>query len=222
MRSSIRWPYSDPGGTDARRSHGAARPSPGATAVEIQAALRRLHARLQRLEERQDEQADGTALLHREGARSYEADLFRQSLSAAVANAAPAVLTDDKLGALAQFMPVMQHLNGAEISFKRRPLSTLLVPAIAFGLFAMRQPRAPTIVTDQVRNFGKRRRPVRVTMISPDGGDIRYVEGSGDVTKDSRKYEQPIDVMPVPGKKLRARAFLVLRASDISEIEFSA
>jgi hypothetical protein len=212
-------------GTASTRHHQLERPGAGRSSElpararsVITTELRQLRALVQRLEQRQDAYARELVRLQREGAAEYAAGLFRQALAAAVVNAAPAVLAKDIFGALAQFVPVAQNLKGGAASFARRPGATLGVPAIALGIFALRQPRTPIIVTNKLDT---RSRFVRVTIISPDGGDVRYVLGSDEVTKASPKYGTYIDVPRKYRGKLRVRAFLLLRASETADVDFT-
>lgn len=184
----------------------------------VQHELTKLRRALQRLEDRQADDVRRLASVQRTSSTEYSADLFRQALSSAVVNAAPSTLLKDALGALAQFVPVAQHLKGGAASFATRPISTLAVPAVALGLYALRQPRTPIIITNKLTTSS---RVVRVTVISPDGGDVYYEFGSREVTKSSSRYGTFIDVPRFHEGTLRVRAFLLLRASKTAEVQFT-
>lgn len=184
----------------------------------VETELRKLHGVVGRLEKKVDAQATALALIQSQSDAGYSADLFRQALAAAVVNAAPSVLNGDPFGAIAQFIPVAQNLKGGANSFATKPILTLAVPAIALGIYALRQPRKPVIVTNRLRTA----RAVRVTVISPDGGDVYYTTDGTEPTKSSRRYADQIEIAPYKTDfKLRVRAFLLLRASETAEVQFT-
>jgi len=191
---------------------------PASIPTTVADELRRLHSTIRQLEKKQDAQAAILAEIQRAGSLEHSAELFRQALAAAVVNAAPSALTKDGFGAAAQFVPVAQNLKGGLASFATKPISTLAAPAIALGIFALRQPRAPIIVTNRLTTGSH---PVRVTVISPDGGDIHYTLDGSDVTKSSPRYYDHIEVRRHFDGPLRVRAFLLLRASEITEVRFT-
>jgi hypothetical protein len=180
--------------------------------------LAELRRALKRLEHRHAEDVRQLASDQRKASTEHSADLFRQALSAAVVNAAPPTLLKDALGALAQFVPVAQNFSGGAASFATKPVSTLAVPAVALGLYALRQPRTPVIITN---NLNTSSRALRVTVISPDGGNIHYELGAREVTRASPQYGTYIDVPRFHDGKLRVRAFLLLRASETAEVQFT-
>jgi hypothetical protein len=184
----------------------------------VQQELRRLRRALERLEDRQADDVRRLASEQRASSTDHSADLFRQALAAAVVNAAPSTLQRDALGALAQFVPIAQNLKGGAASFASKPISTLAVPAIALGLYALRQPRVPVIVTTKLTTSS---RAVRVTVITPDGGDIYYELGAREVTRSSPRYGTYIEVPRFYEGKLRVRTFLLLRGSETAEVQFS-
>lgn len=182
----------------------------------VETELRKLHAVVKRLERKTDDQAEALAAVQRDSDTGYSADLFRQALAAAVVNAAPAALNRDPFGAIAQFVPVIQNIRGGAASFATRPISTLAVPALALGVYALRQPRKPIIVTNPLTTS----RDIRITVISPDGGDIHYTTDGTEPTKSSRKYGDHIEIEHNRESTLRVRVFLLFRASETAEVRF--
>lgn len=184
----------------------------------LEGELRRLHGIVRRLEHKVDAQACALARFQRQHDASHAAELFRRALAASFVNAAPCVLNGDPFGAIAQVIPVVQNLKGGAESFTRSPLSTLAVPAIALGIYALRQPRKPVIVTHRLRTA----RPVRVTVISPDGGDVYFTTDGSEPTRSSQRYADHIAIEPYKADfTLRVRAFLLLRASETAEVKFT-
>ena len=182
----------------------------------IESELRKLHAVVKRLEEKTDAQAKALAAVQSQSDFGYSADLFRQALAAAVVNAAPAALNRDPFGAIAQFVPLVQNLKGGAASFTTKPISTLVVPALALGVYALRQPRKPIIVTNRLTTS----RNIRVTVISPDGGDMHYTTDGTEPTRSSSRYGGHIEIEQYTTSKLRVRVFLLFRASESAEVQF--
>jgi len=182
----------------------------------IESELRKLHTVVRRLEEKTDAQAKALATVQSQSDVGYSADLFRQALAAAVVNAAPAALNRDPFGAIAQFVPLVQNLKGGAASFTTKPISTLAVPALALGVYALRQPRKPIIVTNRLTTA----RNLRVTVISPDGGDIHFTTDGTEPTRSSPRYGGHIEIGQYMTAKLRVRVFLLFRASESAEVQF--
>jgi hypothetical protein len=204
---------------------GGARPTTP-MAPQMRGELDRVYETMKRLEEKQDEQTKQLALLQSRSAGLQSADLFRQALSAAVANAATPIANGDWAAALAQVAPLVQNAQGAAASFSAKPVSTVAFPAAAAVAHAFRRRRRPDIIVTNPTKaaLGAPGAQVLVSIVSPDGGKIRYerTPGGGDgkaVTSDSPEYtgQFPVDATST----ITAKAFILWRGSEQAKVNIT-
>lgn len=194
-------------------------PAGGAPRTE----LSRIYETMKRLEEKQEEQTRALASIQSRSAGEQTGDLFRYSLSAAALLATPAALSGDVVSALSQTIPLVQNWRGIAPSFSAKPISTIAFPLIAAGVFAARKPRAPTLVANTLSTGAG---AVRVTIVTPDSGDIHF--NSTDrkairaaVNKNSpRAQNNIIDVPQNFDGFVEVRLFQFLRGSDTTTLDF--
>ncbi|MFN2397744.1 MAG: chitobiase/beta-hexosaminidase C-terminal domain-containing protein [Gemmatimonadaceae bacterium] len=196
-----------------------ARATPAPIPAPFRAELTKIYDVMKRLEQKQDEQTKQLAFFQQRSSGLQTGDLFRQSLTSAVINAAPSIASKDYLLAAAQLLPAAQSWRGAAPSIATKPVSTIAFPAVAaLAIYLAKKPMEPTIITstDTLPSGGE----VRVTMTSStEGGEIYFTTDGSDPTKKSSKYSAPF-----PQKKkgtIKARAFVFLRGSDPAQVEIT-
>ena len=206
-----------------------ARPGAGVP-PQMRGELARVYETMKRLEEKQEDQTKQLAMLQSRSAGLQSADLFGQSLSSAIANAAGPAADGDWWAVAAQAAPLLQNAQGAAASLKAKPISTLVFPAGALGLHAARRPRrVEIIVNDRRRNknaaLAAGATDVTVSLISPSGGTIRYEISNGPqftaVTRNSPEYRQPIVIDVAAARYISARAYLLIRSSEQAELQIT-
>jgi len=186
------------------------------SAREVQGQLTGLLRTVKNVEEKLDDNTRQLALLQRASSGNQDVERFQNMLTTSVLAAAPLVEQRNWLGAATHLAPILQSARGATAALSIKPISTFGFPLAALGVYALREPRPPVIIISSTK---KADLPLRVTMISPDGGEIRYALDL-EVTRGSTKYEKPF-IVNASTKWLRARTYLVLRGSDPTEIEFT-
>jgi len=189
------------------------------SARDVQGQFAGLLRTVKGVEEKLDQTTRQLALLQRASSGSQDAERFQQSLSTAVLAVAPLLEQRNYVGAGAHVLPVLQNGKGFGAAVATQPISTFAFPLAAVAAYLARAPRKPEIIVSTVKT---KNNAVRVTMISPDGGDIRYeLGGTKEVSKDSTKYSGPFDVAKAfPNEKLRARVYTFLRGSEVAEVLF--
>jgi hypothetical protein len=213
-----------------RRRQAAARksvvPAGGPQGASPRGELSRIYETMKRLEEKQDEQTRALAAIQSRASGEQTGDLFRYSLSAAALQATSAAMSGDPVAALTQVIPVAQNYRGIAPSFAVRPISTIAFPLIAVGAFAARKPRPPMVVAPNLSTGAAGGANVRVSVVSPDGADIRYVfqPAAGirmGVTKGSAQPQNGVIEIPAGSTgDLEVRAFQFFRSSDPVVIHF--
>lgn len=199
-----------------------------AVSPPVRNELAKVYETMKRLEAKQEETTKALATLQSRSAGLQSADLFGLSLSNAIANAAGPAANKDWAAVLAQAAPLLQNAQGAAASFKAKPFSTLAFPIGALGLHAARKPRkVEFIVNDPRRTTGGAAAAVDVTvsLISPDGGVIRYEVGSTaiNVTRSSKEYTGPIPIAAKSANNIvTAKAFFLVRSSEQESLTVQA
>jgi hypothetical protein len=211
-----------------RRRQGGGRksvvPAGGPQAASPRGEMSRIYETMKRLEEKQEEQTRALAAIQSRSSGEQTGDLFRYSLSAAALQATPAAMSGDVVGALSQTLPLVQNWRGIAPSFAAKPISTVAFPIIAAGVFAIRKPRTPTLIANTLSTAAG---PVRVTVVSPENGDIHFnATGRAGIRAavgkgSPRAQNNVIDVPQNFDGFVEVRVFQFLRGSDTAVLEFT-
>lgn len=180
--------------------------------------LAKIYETMKRLEEKHDEQAKLLAALQSRSAGLQSADVFKQALSAATANALVPLANGDLHSAAVHLAPLLQSSQGAMASITAKPISTLAFPLGALAVYGFRKPKKPEIiVTNRTRAAAAAgAAAVQISIVSRDPGIIRYQADNQQVTKNSPEYKGQFDL--AANNIVRARVYSFWSESEQAEL----